>query len=122
LAVDSSLQNLERGLLLLPDELLIPMEEDPIPSSSSSVVLYSTDRLQGLISQYRELVYLITKIPSSSHPFLQSQSPRLERVKQALSKDIRDAISTKRKQGDTNGVFTLLKLSRETDLQILNSN
>lgn len=111
LAVHSSLQNLEKGSFLLPDELL-QME------NSTSMSLYSTDRLQGLISQYRELSYFTSKIPSS-HGFLQSQKPRIEKVKRALEKDIREAISARRKVGDTEGIFELLRLSRETDLQII---
>jgi len=111
LSVHSSLQNLETALLLLPNEFL-PLED---PTS-----LYSTSRLQALISQYRELLYLLTKIPSSSEDaFVQSLGQRVEKVKVALAKDIRDAMAAKRRNGDVDGVFCLLGLSRETDLRII---
>ena len=37
----------------------------------------------------------------------------------ALAKDIRDAMAAKRRNGDVDGVFCLLGLSRETDLRII---
>ena len=73
-------------------------------------LLYSTERLQRLASQYRELTYLITKTPSQ-HPFLNTQHQRLEKVKLALQKAIQDGITQAKKDGNTNKSFTLLPIS-----------
>ena len=98
LAIHASLQTLERGLLLQTNDVL---ETDS---------LYSTEHLQRLASQYRELTYLITKIPSQ-HRFLKSQQRRIEKVKSTLQKDIQDSITQAKKDGNTNELFTLLQIS-----------
>jgi hypothetical protein len=45
----------------------------------------------------------------------------VEKVKQALEKDIRDGMARKRASGDMLGVFEILKGTRETDLKIISS-
>ena len=111
-SINSVLQSLEKGLFLLPDEL-VQLEQD-------FQTLYSVDRLTTLISQYRELTYHISKVPST-HPFVASLAGRIEKVRGALEKDIRDGMTRKRASGDIMGVFEILKGARETDLRILGS-
>ena len=103
LAIHSLLQTLEKGLLLQSDDVLVTES------------LYATERLQRLASQYRELTYLITKIPSQ-HPFLNTQHPRIEKVKSTLQKDVRDGITQAKKDGNTNELFTLLQISNSITL------
>jgi len=77
--------------------------------------LYSTDRIQRLLSQYRELTYLIDKVPST-HPFLTSQRPRLEKIRTQLKQDLTDTIKNLKSQGNTLEAFNLLLLTRSTDI------
>jgi CRISPR/Cas system Type II protein with McrA/HNH and RuvC-like nuclease domain len=108
LAIHSALQTLERGLLLQSDE-----------SISIDDSLYSTERIQRLVSQYRELTYLITKMPST-HPFLTSQSVRIQKVKSALQKDIQEAIKfNKSQERNPLEIFNILQISSTIDIPIL---
>ena len=50
-----------------------------------------------------------------------SLAGRIEKVRGALEKDIRDGMTRKRASGDIMGVFEILKGARETDLRILGS-
>jgi len=107
LGVNSALSTLEKGLLL---------QADDYASTEDDVSLYSTDRLRRLVSQYRQLTYLISKIPR--HPFLTARKTRIQKVKTTLQRDIQSALTIKRDERDVEGIFTLLKLSSTTDLSI----
>ena len=96
------------GLLLRPDDSIM---------MDHSMSLYSLDRLQRLVSQYNELTYFIDRVPQ--HPFLLAQQSRIQKVKQTLTKDLRDAISNKKKDDNTLEAFQILRLCSTTDLNIL---
>jgi len=108
LAIHSALQSLERDLLLQTEDL------DTLNDATS---LYSMDRLSRLVSEYRELTYYIDRIPSQ-HPFLTSQGARIQKVKETLRKDFKDALATKRKEDNPSETFDLFRLIAKTDLGI----
>jgi hypothetical protein len=103
LGIHSALQVLEKELLLQPDELM--MDDS----------LYSIDRLQRLASQYEELQFLVSGI-TKPHPFLITQQDRIEKVKSTLKKDIQEAFSIQRKQGNNMELFNLLEICRIIDI------
>jgi hypothetical protein len=89
--------------------LLLPPNE---PSGSDdSTSLSPIERLQRLVSQYRELTY---------HPVLATQLPRIEKVRGALKRELQDAIASKRKEDNTIEAFTLLRMGSSANLDPLN--
>jgi hypothetical protein len=97
------------GLLLRPDDSIM---------MDNTMSLYSLDRLQRLVSQYKELTYFIDRIPQQ-HPFLQMQQPRIQKIKQTLNKDLRDALSTKKKEDNALEAFQILRICSTTNLNLL---
>jgi len=106
LLVHLALQSLERGLFLQPSGI------ETVDDAES---LYSTARLQELVSQYRDLTYLLKSAPPE-HPFIRAHEERIERVTSTLEKDLRDGLTAAKKEGNTTTLLDILQLCRIVEI------
>ncbi|GAQ43852.1 hypothetical protein AtubIFM56815_008250 [Aspergillus tubingensis] len=84
-------------------------DEDELPNGATTASLVSLKTLERHIQKYVYLTKLSSRI-GDNHPFLQSQHPRMSKIRSAVLLDLKTALEQAKQAGDKRDTKTLAVL------------
>lgn len=84
-------------------------DEDELPNGATTASLVSLKTLERHIQKYVYLTKLSSRI-GDNHPFLQSQQPRMSKIRSAVLLDLKTALEQAKQAGDKRDTKTLAVL------------